>query len=75
MERTVLVQVMLSSGATLEDAIEALGLRSEDVDQQYGLVPIGKEGDHVLLVSAEAVGRMGVLGQVFSNPRIEPFDM
>ncbi|MER7362825.1 hypothetical protein [Nonomuraea wenchangensis] len=67
----MLLQVHLPPGATLSDALEALGLTEEEVDTGYGLVCVLPEaGLHVLRVTEEAGRRVG--GQVFSDPPIEP---
>ena len=74
---TVIVTVRLPAGANLEDAIRMLELTPDEVDTDYGLVPIDPErGKYVLLVTPAAAERIVQLSGVegpFSNPRIEPF--
>jgi hypothetical protein len=79
-ERTLLVTVTLPSGATFAQAVDTLGLAADEVDAEYGLVPIdGDQGRYVLLVTEEAAARLeGSEGAeevegVYSNPKIYPY--
>lgn len=80
---TVMVTVTLPpEDASLETAMAQLGLAPEEVDADFGLVPLDPEsGTYALLVAQEAGERVtagdaaseqGVEGP-FSNPVIEPF--
>ncbi|WP_327085089.1 hypothetical protein OIE66_22260 [Nonomuraea sp. NBC_01738] len=67
----VLITVRLPRGATLDDAIERLGLREEEVDTGYGLVAIDPDqGLYGLRVTDEAGHRMG---PPFSDPKISGY--
>jgi hypothetical protein len=74
---TVLVTVTLPKGATLQTAMERLDLAPDEVDTDYGLVPVDPDrGTFVLLVTEPAGRRVGSAEGAagpFANPRIEPF--
>lgn len=65
----VLVTVRLPPDATLDDAIERLGVPREEVDLGYGLVLIDPDQGLYGLRVSEKAWREGA----FSDPRIEPF--
>ncbi|MFI6480830.1 hypothetical protein ACIBH1_23085 [Nonomuraea sp. NPDC050663] len=66
----VLVTVRLArAAATLEHAIERLGLDRDEVDLDYGLVAIDPERGLYGLRVTERVWQEGD----FSDPRIEPY--
>ena len=73
----VLMTVELPGGASLDAAAARLGVAPEDLDAEYGVVPIDPE-HHLYSVMAEeraiagTGARPGTEGP-FSNPRIEPF--
>jgi hypothetical protein len=70
----VLITVRLPGGASLDAAMEKLGLSERDVDTSYGLVAI--DPDHSLYglrVTDEAAHRAHDAEGPFSDPRIEPF--
>lgn len=80
---TVMVTVtMPPEDASLETAMAQLGLVAEEVDAEFGLVPLDPDaGTYALLVAqeagervtaAETAGEPGVRGP-FSNPVIEPY--
>jgi hypothetical protein len=63
--------------ATPAEAAKRLGVAAEDLDADYGVVPVDPDNHlYSVLVDEEAGaaagGREGVEGP-FSNPRIEPF--
>ena len=63
--------------ATVEKVAERLGLRPEEIDAEFGVVPIDPENHlYTVLVDEQASARVaaqpGVEGP-FANPRIEPF--
>ncbi|MFC4058888.1 hypothetical protein ACFOWE_11315 [Planomonospora corallina] len=71
-----LVTVRLPAGATLERALEELGLPEEEVDTGYGLVAIDPGQDlYGLRVSEAAARRMDRRGDggPYSDPPIEPY--
>jgi hypothetical protein len=74
---TVLATVQLPAGATLEDATRVFELAADEVDADYGLVPIDPDrGTYVLLVTPSAAERIAELPGAagpFANPRIEPY--
>jgi hypothetical protein len=68
--------------ATLEEARKRLGLAEDEVDPEFGLVPLDPaEGVYAVLVPAEAgnrvmasaAGEAGEVGGPYANPPIEPF--
>jgi hypothetical protein len=74
-ERMMLVTVRLPRDATMDQAVERLGLSPEDVDAGYGLVPIDPgQGLYALRVTEEAAGRIDpAAGSPHADPRIEPY--
>ncbi|MDW4905033.1 hypothetical protein RB628_06655 [Streptomyces sp. ADMS] len=81
-EHTLLVTVTLPRGAAMQDALEELGLSAQEVDEEYGLVPIDPDkGLYALLVVESAAARLddqgntAAYGGPFANPKIEPFDL
>lgn len=78
--RKLLVTVTLPTAATFEQALDRLGLSTEEADADYGLVPLREEaGKYALLVTEAAAARLEHEegskrpDGVFSNPKIEPF--
>ncbi|MEU3776958.1 hypothetical protein AB0F11_27910 [Streptomyces sp. NPDC032472] len=72
---TSLITVELPPGATLDDAVQKLGLTPEEVDTAYGLIDL-HNGTYALLVTETAAERVtGIPGTKgpYANPRIEPF--
>jgi hypothetical protein len=63
--------------ATVDEVAKRLGLGPEEIDAEFGVVPIDPD-NHLYSVlvdeqaSARVAGQPGVEGP-FSNPRIEPF--
>ncbi|MQS14699.1 hypothetical protein F7Q99_21140 [Streptomyces kaniharaensis] len=79
-EHTLLMTVALPRGATMQHALDKLGLSAEEIDQEYGLVSLDpSRGLYVLLVAESAAARIRDHGQSgeysgpFANPKIEPF--
>lgn len=75
---TVMLTVELSlANATLAAARELLDLAPDEVDEEFGLVPVNPvKGTYAILVTATAGSRAhGVSGAAgpYANPRIEPF--
>jgi hypothetical protein len=79
---TVMLTVKLPSDqATLAEARRRLGLAEDEIDEEFGLVPLDPaQGLHAVVVSAEAgarasaaAGDTGEVGGPYANPRIEPF--
>ena len=74
----VLMTVELApEAASLADAAARLGLAPDDLDAEYGVVPVDPDNQLYSVLVDEAAGeaargREGVRGP-FSNPRIEPF--
>jgi len=74
----VLITVTVPTGrADFTAQRERLGLSEDEVDTEYGAIPIDPEhGKYALRVTPAAASRLlgvsGVEGP-FSNPRIEPF--
>ncbi|MCX4546810.1 hypothetical protein [Streptomyces sp. NBC_01565] len=74
-EPTSLITVTLPPGATLDDAMQQLGLARDEVDTGYGLVDL-HNGTYALLVTAAAAERTGGAAGVkgpYADPKIEPF--
>ncbi len=77
----ILITVRLPRGATLEAAMRKLKLSEEEVDLDYGLVPIDPDsGLYGLRVTEEAGHRAGATATdsdgyagPWSDPRIEPY--
>lgn len=74
-----LLTIRLSAHATLADALEALRLTADEVDMEFGLVPVDPEaGLFALRVSDAVAARLTTAGfehvQVYADPRIEPAD-
>ncbi|WP_248959187.1 hypothetical protein [Sphaerisporangium perillae] len=72
----VLVTVQLApSEATLEQAMRQLGLTEDEVDTDYGLVPLMPEqGLYAVRVEEEAGRRVSPpAGGPFTDPPIEPY--
>ncbi|MGW8557677.1 hypothetical protein [Streptomyces tubercidicus] len=71
----VLITTQLPSGATLDEAIRHLGLTTNEVDTDYGLVDL-HNGSYAMIVTQAAAehiqGAPGIKGP-FANPKIEPF--
>ena len=67
-----------SEDLTIQQVMDELHLKSDEVDVEYGVQPIDPAaGDYVILVDEKAARRIapdqvGVSGP-YSNPRIEPF--
>ena len=63
--------------ATLAAAREALGLAPDEVDDEFGLVPIDPaSGTYALLATAAAGARTADAGRAagpYANPPIEPY--
>jgi hypothetical protein len=63
--------------ATLTAALESLGLDPDEVDHEFGLVPIdAAQGKYVIVVSEAAGARATGTGDAqgpYANPPIEPF--
>ncbi len=75
---TVMLTVELPAGdATLAVALETLGLHPDEVDDEFGLVPIDPAGGRYVILVSEAAGARaagaGRAGGRYANPRIEPF--
>ncbi|MEV7006789.1 hypothetical protein [Streptosporangium sp. NPDC051022] len=71
-----LITVRLAAQATLEQAMDRLGLSSEEVDTGYGLVLIDPgQGLYGLRVTEAAACRIDPAagGGPYSDPRIEPY--
>ena len=68
---------LAADAVSLDAAAQRLGVGVEDLDAEYGLVPVDPD-NHLYSVlvdekaGADAGRRAGVEGP-FSNPRIEPF--
>jgi len=66
----------------LEEVLTTYGLSREEVDEDFGIIPVDRERSiYTILVDEDAAERLrsseessqgGVTG-IFSNPRIEPF--
>jgi hypothetical protein len=71
----VLVTVQLPPEATLQEAMQQLGLTEDEVDTAYGLVPLDPEqGLYALRVTEDAGHRVTpAAGGPFSDPPIEPY--
>ncbi|RJL31612.1 hypothetical protein [Bailinhaonella thermotolerans] len=76
-EPTVLITVRLPRGARLRDAMDRLELDRDEVDVEYGLVPVDPDdGLYALRVTRAAAVRAGQRPDAegpFADPRIEPF--
>ncbi|MFF7438830.1 hypothetical protein [Streptomyces sp. NPDC008122] len=79
-EHTLLMTVTLPGRATVQHALDKLGLSAEEIDQEYGLVSLDPSQDlYALLVTESAAARIRAHGQPgeysgpFANPKIEPF--
>jgi hypothetical protein len=80
---TVMLTVKLPPGqATLAEARQRLGLTEDEVDEEFGLVPLDPAvHTYAVLVPAEvgarvcssAAGQAGEVGGPYANPPIEPF--
>lgn len=63
--------------ASLEEVRESLGIGSEEIDDEFGVIAVSPEESlYAVLVEPETASRVqgieGVEGP-FSNPKIEPF--
>jgi hypothetical protein len=79
---TVMLTVKLAPDqANLAAARSRLGLAEDEIDEEFGLVPLDPpEGLYAVVVSADAgarasaaAGDSGEVGGPYANPRIEPF--
>jgi hypothetical protein len=73
-----LMTVELPPGAvSLEEAAKRLGVAPEQLDAEFGLVPVDPDNNlYSVMVderAAERAGRRAGAEGPFSNPRIEPF--
>jgi hypothetical protein len=76
---SVMVTVKLDpEAASAAVAARTLGLRPEDLDQDFGVVAIDpNEHLYAVLVGRDAAARAQAAGAadgVFSNPKVEPFE-
>lgn len=63
---------------SIEDVAEKLGVKKDDIDEEYGVIEIDPDQNlYSVMVEESAItdaGGEGVEGP-FSNPRIEPFGL
>ncbi|WP_093171909.1 hypothetical protein [Sinosporangium album] len=71
----VLITVRLPLEATLPGAMHHYGLAKDEVDLNYGLVPIDPvQGLYALRVTEDASHRLGMAVEgPYADPKIEPF--
>jgi hypothetical protein len=70
----LMVTVRLPPGATLEDAMERLGLAEHEVDLDYGLILVDPGPSlYAMRVSEEAARRVDQPAGPYADPKIEPF--
>jgi hypothetical protein len=74
----VLVTAELGEGATLQGAREQLGLEADEIDDDFGLVPLDPDRElYALMVEDDVVARLAGASELrgpFSNAVIDPSD-
>lgn len=78
----VMMTIHASQGTpTLQEVMSKYGLSTDEIDPQFGVVPIDPEkNDYTILVEQSAVHRIDPTEEwdvsgPYSNPKIETFDL